>query len=161
MALHQIYSLSRTALSNSYHSEVSHDDVIKWNVFSRYWIFLRGIHRSPANSPHKGRWHRALVFSLICAWMNVWVNKREALLRRYGAHYDVTVMRIHVYFLLPGIQPCECLNGGVCRDPQYPRQCECRTGFYGTLCESRKYQSYLLICFYSATHPFVNAEYIW
>ena len=25
----------------------SHDDVIKWKHFSRYWPFLRGIHRSP------------------------------------------------------------------------------------------------------------------
>ena len=31
---------------------VSHDDVIKWKHFPRYWPFVRGIHRSPANSPH-------------------------------------------------------------------------------------------------------------
>ena len=30
-----------------------HDDVIKWKHFSRYWPFVRGIHRSPVNSPHK------------------------------------------------------------------------------------------------------------
>ena len=30
-----------------------HDDVIKWKHFPRYWPFMRGIHRSPANSPHK------------------------------------------------------------------------------------------------------------
>ena len=32
-----------------------HDDVIKWNNFPRYWPFVRGIHRSPVNSPHKGQ----------------------------------------------------------------------------------------------------------
>ena len=32
-----------------------HDDVIKWKYFPRYWPFLRGIHRSPVNSPHKGQ----------------------------------------------------------------------------------------------------------
>ena len=33
------------------------------------------------------------MFSLICAWINGWVNNREAGdLRRQGAHYDVTVM---------------------------------------------------------------------
>ena len=32
------------------HSEVSHDDVIKWKYFPRYWPFVRGIHRSPVNS---------------------------------------------------------------------------------------------------------------
>ena len=30
-----------------------------------------GMHRSPANSPHKGQWRRALMFSLICAWITV------------------------------------------------------------------------------------------
>ena len=31
-----------------------HDDVIKWKHFPRYWPFVRVIHRSPVNSPHKG-----------------------------------------------------------------------------------------------------------
>ena len=70
-----------------------HDDVIKWKHFPRYWPFLRGIHRSPVNSPHKGQWRGALMFSLICVWINDWVNSREAGdLRRYLAHYDVIVM---------------------------------------------------------------------
>ena len=56
---------------------VSHDDVIKWKHFPRYWPFVRGIHRSPVNSPHKGQWRGALMFSLICAWINGWVNNRE------------------------------------------------------------------------------------
>ena len=69
-----------------------HDDVIKWKHFPRYWPFVRGIHRSPVNYLHKGRWRAALVFSLICAWINGWVNNREADLRRHRAHYDVIVM---------------------------------------------------------------------
>ena len=70
-----------------------HDDVIKWKHFPRYWPFVRGIHRSPVNSPHKGQWRGALMFSLICVWINDWVNNREASdLRRYHAHYDVIVM---------------------------------------------------------------------
>ena len=44
------------------------------------------------NSPvtgHKGQW----MFSLICAWINGWVNDCEAGdLRRHRAHYGVTVM---------------------------------------------------------------------
>ena len=72
---------------------INHDDVIKWKHFPRYWPLVRGIHRSPVNSPHKGQWRGALVFSLICAWINGWANNREAGdLRRYRAHYDVTVM---------------------------------------------------------------------
>ena len=53
----------------------------------------RGIHRSPVNSPHKGQWRGALMFSLICVWINGRVNNGEAGdLRRYRSHYDVTVM---------------------------------------------------------------------
>ena len=71
----------------------THDDVIKWKHFPRHWPFVRGIHRSPVSSPHKGQWRGALMFSLICVWINDWVNNREAGdLRRYRAHYDVTVM---------------------------------------------------------------------
>ena len=75
--------------------KLTHDDVIKWKHFPRNWPFVRGIHRSPVNSPHKGQWRRALMFSLICVWMNDWVNNREAGdLRRYCVHYDVLVMCI-------------------------------------------------------------------
>ena len=70
-----------------------HDDVIKWKHFPRYWPFVRGIHRSPVNSPYKGQWCGALTFSLICVWINGWVNHRKAGdLRRYRAHYDIIVM---------------------------------------------------------------------
>ena len=70
-----------------------HDDVIKWKHFPRYRPFVWGIHRSPVNSSHKGQWRGALMFSLICAWINGWVNNREAGdLRRYCAHYNVTIM---------------------------------------------------------------------
>ena len=62
-------------------------------TFPRYWPFMQGIHRSPVNSPHKGQWRGALMFSLICAWIKGWVNNREAGdLRRHRAHYDVTVV---------------------------------------------------------------------
>ena len=38
---------------------VPHDDVIKWRHFPRYWSFVRGIHQSTVNSPHKGQWRGA------------------------------------------------------------------------------------------------------
>ena len=72
---------------------LAQDDVIKWKHFPRYWPFVRGIHRSPVNSPHKGQWRGALMFSLICTRINGWVNNGEAGdLRRKRAHYDVTLM---------------------------------------------------------------------
>ena len=71
----------------------NHEDVINWKNFPRNWPFVRGIHRSPVNSPHKGQWRGALMYSLICVWINDWVNNREAGdLRPYHAHYDVIVM---------------------------------------------------------------------
>ena len=71
------------------------NDVIKWKHFPRYWlhVFVRGIYRSPVNSPHKGQWRGALMLSLICTWINGWVNNRKAGdLRRNRAHYNVSVM---------------------------------------------------------------------
>ena len=42
---------------------------------------------------HKGQWREALMFSLICVWINGWVNNGEAGdLRRHHGHYDVNVM---------------------------------------------------------------------
>ena len=76
-----------------YERHSSHDDVIKQKDFPRNWPFVRGIHRSPVNSPQQGQWRGTLVFSLNCAWRNSRENNRDAVyLRRHGAHYDVTVM---------------------------------------------------------------------
>ena len=70
-----------------------HDDVITWKHFPRHWPFVQGIHRSSVNFPHKGQWRGALMSSLIYAWINGWVNNREAgNFRRHRARYDVTVM---------------------------------------------------------------------
>ena len=71
----------------------THNDVIKWTHFPRYWPFVRGIHRSPVNSPHKGQWRGALLLYWTCAWINSWVSNREASdLRRPRAHYHIIVM---------------------------------------------------------------------
>ena len=76
---------------------VFHEDVINGNTFcvtdhlcgeftGHQWI-------PPVNSPHKGQWRGALMFSLICTWINGWVNNREAGdFRRYRANVDVTLM---------------------------------------------------------------------
>ena len=54
-----------------------------------------GIHRSPMDSPLKGYWRGALMFTLICNWTNGWANNRDAGdLRRHRAHYGATVMII-------------------------------------------------------------------
>ena len=82
------WRLSQISLAN-----LIHDDVIKWKHFPRYWPFVRGIHRSPVNSPHKSQWCGALMFSLICTRINGWLNNGEAGdLRCRRAHHDVTAM---------------------------------------------------------------------
>ena len=64
-------------------------------TFSAWLAICAG--NSPVNSARKGQWRGALMFSLICVWINGWVNNREAGdLRRYRAHYDVTVMGLPV-----------------------------------------------------------------
>ena len=127
-----------------------------------YWSFVRGIHRWPVNSPHKGpvtrkklllmasscvrnsdnpsrdttihmmtssngnmfrvtgplraeftghrwipphksQWRGALIFSLICAWINGWNNRKAGDLRLHRAHYDVTVMQ-RLYDKIPQIE---------------------------------------------------------
>ena len=68
------------------------DDAIKWKHFPRHWPFVQGTHPSSVNSPHKGQWCGALMFSLICVWTNGCTNNRNAgNLRQHRAHYDVTV----------------------------------------------------------------------
>ena len=72
-----------------------HDDVIKWKHFPRNWPFVRGIHRSPVNSTHKGQWRGALTFSLICLnkrlskqWWGRWF---ETLSSRLWRHCNDTI----------------------------------------------------------------------
>ena len=67
-------------------------------TFSALLALCAGNSPVPVNSPHKGQWRGALMFSLICAWI---VNHRKAGdLRRHRAHYDVTVMLREVVVIL-------------------------------------------------------------
>ena len=84
------------------------------NIFRVTGPFVRGIHRSPVNYPHKGQWSGALRFSFICAWTKAWVNRREAGdLRRHLAHYDVTVMRRCRFDITPlrSFKTCQPVTG--------------------------------------------------
>ena len=104
-----------------------HDDVIKWKHFPRYWPFVRGIHRWPVNSPHKGQWRGALMFSLICAWINGWVNNREAGdLRRHRPHYDVTVMTYSIHQSLSVFKQVSWWTNKITRPVDLNNACEGR-----------------------------------
>ena len=56
---------------------------------------------------HRRQWHGALMFSLICVWINGWVNNREAgNLRRHRVHYDFTVMDFRMLSACTGKNRC-------------------------------------------------------
>ena len=78
---HDLYKWNRYQMT--WYCTWIHTPVYTWwrhqmETFPRYRPFVRGIHRSPVNSLHKGQWRGALMFSLICAWINGWVNNGEA-----------------------------------------------------------------------------------
>ena len=76
-----------------------HDDVIKWKHFPRYWPFVRGIHRSPVNSPHNGQ--QRGVFGVFFKlrlnqlfskqWRRRWFETPSRSLRRHcnGSHHPL------------------------------------------------------------------------
>ena len=65
-------------------------------TFSALLALLQGIHRWP----YIGQWRRALMFSLIYAWTNGWINNPYAGdLRRHRAHCDVIVMINEKFFV--------------------------------------------------------------
>ena len=71
----------------------------KMEPFSALQALCAGNSPVPVNSPHKGQWRGALMFSLICAWINDWVNNREAGdLRRHSGHYVVNVMQWFLFW---------------------------------------------------------------
>ena len=72
----------------------SHGIIIKRKHFQRYWRFVWGIRRSLTNSPHKGQWREALMFSLNNAWTIGWVNNRYTCgFTRHRAHYVVSAVQ--------------------------------------------------------------------
>ena len=93
-----LHNIDRTDFSHlSTHSTATH------SYFSFFGVLWYSGNSWPVNSPHNDQWRKALTFSLICAWINGWVNNREAGdLRRHRAHSDVIVMprRLCNIFLL-------------------------------------------------------------
>ena len=92
----QILDSNKFHVDIQYHNSplATHNTMTSSNgSIPRYWPFVRGMHWSPVNSPHKGQWREALMFSLICVWTNSWANNGDVGdLRCHRAHYDVIVM---------------------------------------------------------------------
>ena len=84
-------------LPEEYHSQYCESIMaVTWwchqiEIFSTLLAFCAGW--ITGEFPREGKWRGPLVFSLICAWTNGWVNNREVGdLRRHRVHYDVTLM---------------------------------------------------------------------
>ena len=83
----------------------THDDIITWKHF-RVTVLLCGeFTGSLVNYPHKGQWRGALMFFIICAWTNGWVNNRDAgYMRRHRANNDVTEMVVNLCSKSPSVE---------------------------------------------------------
>ena len=57
-----LHKQSYTVFDNSLRVQEVMVTSSKWNHFPRYWSFVRGIHRSPVNSTHKGEWRGVWCF---------------------------------------------------------------------------------------------------
>ena len=75
----------QVVVTTTYTATSHHYDVIKKNgnifrVTGPLWGESTCLRRIPltVDSPHKGQWHRALLFSLLCAWRNGWANNGDA-----------------------------------------------------------------------------------
>ena len=82
-------------------ARIFHDDVHhQMDTFSTLLTICAGNSPVTGEFPaHIGQWCRALMFSLMCTWINSWANNGEAGdLRLHRAHYYVTVVH-WVHFL--------------------------------------------------------------
>ena len=71
-------------------------------IFSTLLAICAGNSPVTGEFPAQGQWRGALMFSLICARINGWVNNGKAGdLRRHRAHYDVTVMKTKRMMMTP------------------------------------------------------------
>ena len=82
-------------LTKLFHS--LHNDVIKWKHFPHYWPFIEECTSHWWIPLTKVSDESFLIFSLMCTWINNWVNSSEAGdLRHYCAHHEVIVMSLIV-----------------------------------------------------------------
>ena len=76
-------------------------------TFSALLAICAGNSPVPCELPAQRPVTRSFDVSLICVWINGWVNSREAGdLRRYRTHYDVIVMPTASFHKGPVMQSC-------------------------------------------------------
>ena len=76
-----------------YMREIAQNAALFMMMSSNGNIFRVTVYLCGEFTGHKGQWRGALMFPLTCAWINGWVNNREAgVLRYHRAHYDITAL---------------------------------------------------------------------
>ena len=99
--------------------------------FSALLAICAGNSPVPGEFPHKGQWRGALMFSLICARINGWVNNGEAGdFRRLRVHYDVIVMMMQstmrfgwIFYIAP--RPCPLQSASTLYPKRYTHNSHC------------------------------------
>ena len=79
--------------------------IMTWNRFSHYWPFVRGMYRSPIDSPHKGRAMRSILLSLLLAWAICWLIRRVANGLRRKCHVNVITRKYWPQILYDTLAP--------------------------------------------------------
>ena len=72
-----------------------HEDIIKWKHFPRYWPFVRGINRSPVQSPHKGQWRGAWCFLWSAPKQKIEQTIKRRWFETHRDNYDTTAMILY------------------------------------------------------------------
>ena len=106
---------SQTAQSRKISPILSHDDVIKWKLFPCYWPFVRGIHRSPVDSPQKSQWRGDLLFVSSAPEQTRANNRDTGDFRRHRVHYYVTVINFQVLCPLAWLLVFRAVSCWVCQ----------------------------------------------
>ena len=106
----------KTVMMNNIHVDISwwrH----RMETFSALLAICAGIHRFLVNSPHKGQWRGALMFSLLYVWIYGWVNSREAGDLIQDSRFKHRLFRentnIHIYNNIMNIWQNMFLNGSI------------------------------------------------
>ena len=125
----RIFQLCYTQIKNRSWTAWHHIFNCLWvpNITHAWWrrqmeTFSALLAHCAGNSPITGEFPSqrpvtsSLMFSLISAWTNGWVNNRNAGdLRHHRAHYDVTVMDNYISWRGMGVFPLiHSLNCGLC-----------------------------------------------
>ena len=104
--------------------------------FPCYWPFVRGIHRSPVNSPHKGQCCGPLMLSLICtlnkqSWGWWFETPSRSLWRHYNAIVSETMTLAVIILFKPVMATAKLYTSSLNKNQQVPEHYK---DYFGCCC---------------------------